>query len=107
MVILLPLTNLKELRSRLGLFSYYWQYIKGFSDITRLMYELTRKKNGKPVTFEWMLARQKAFEAIKAKLATALIIAYLDFNKLFILYTDASGGGVGAVLHQKDNEENK
>src|SRR6266498_2673664 len=107
MVALLPLINLKELRSRLGLFSYYWQYIKGFSDITRLMYELTRKKNGKPVTFEWMLARQKAFEAIKAKLATALIIAYLDFNKLFILYTDASGGGVGAVLHQKDNEENK
>ena len=52
MVILLPLTNLKELRSRLSLFSYYQQYIKGFSDITRPMYELTREENGKPVLFE-------------------------------------------------------
>ena len=33
--------NLKELRSRLGLFSFYQQYIKGFSGITKLMYELT------------------------------------------------------------------
>ncbi len=33
--------NLKELRSRLGLFSFYRQYIKGFSSITKLMYELT------------------------------------------------------------------
>src|SRR6266498_4196774 len=40
MVTMSPLSNLKELRSRLGLFSYYWQYIKGFSDITRPMYEL-------------------------------------------------------------------
>jgi len=45
-------TNLKELRSRLDLFSYYWQYIKGFSDITRPIYELTREENGKPVPFE-------------------------------------------------------
>ncbi len=33
--------NLKELRSRLNLFFFYRQYIKGFSNITRLMYELT------------------------------------------------------------------
>ncbi len=45
-------TNLKELRLRLGLFSYYWQYIKGFSDIMRPMYELTKEENGKPVPFE-------------------------------------------------------
>ena len=51
-VILSPPTNLKELRSRLGLFSYYWQFIKGFSDITRPMYELTREENGKAVPFE-------------------------------------------------------
>ena len=70
MVTLSPLTNLKELRSRLGLFFYYRQYIKGFSDITKPMYELTREENGKAVPFEWTAARQKAFETIKAKLAT-------------------------------------
>ena len=99
MVTLSPLTNLKELRSRLSLFSYYRQYIKGFSDITRPMYELTREENGKAVPFEWTAARQKAFEVIKAKLATAPVVAHLNFDRPFILYTDASGGGVGAILH--------
>src|SRR6266542_5212533 len=70
MVMLSPLTNLKELRSRLGLFSSYRPYIKGFSEITRPMYELTREENGKAVLFEWTADRQKAFEIIKAKLAT-------------------------------------
>src|SRR6266540_1797643 len=43
--------NLKELRSRLGLFSFYHQYIKGFSTITKPMYELTQMENGKYVPF--------------------------------------------------------
>src|SRR6266540_5215455 len=88
MVTLSSLTNLKELRSRLGLFSYYRQYIKGFSEITRPMYELTREENDKAVPFEWTAARQKAFEAIKAKLAIASVVAHFNFNKPFILYTD-------------------
>jgi len=104
MVILSPPTNLKELRSRLSLFSYYWQYIKGFSDITRPMYELTREENGKAMPFEWTAIRQKAFKVIKAKLVTAPVVAHPDFNKPFILYTDTSGGGVGAVLHQKGED---
>ena len=41
--------NLKELKSKLGLFSFYRQYIKGFSNITKLMYELTQIENGKYV----------------------------------------------------------
>src|SRR6266511_3490171 len=61
MVTLSPPTNLKELRLRLGLFSYYQQYIKGFSEITRPMYKLTREENSKAVPFEWTAARQKAF----------------------------------------------
>jgi len=43
--------NLKELRSRLGLFSFYRQYIKGFSSITKPMYKLTQMENGKYVLF--------------------------------------------------------
>ena len=71
------------------------------------MYKLTREENGKPVPFEWMQARQKTFEAIKAKLVMAPVVAYPDFNKSFILYTDAFGGGVGAVLHQKGDDRRK
>ena len=46
-----PPKNLKELRSRLGLFSFYHQYIKGFSSITKPMYELIQMENGKYVPF--------------------------------------------------------
>jgi len=99
MITLLLSTNLKKLRSRLGLFTYYQQYIKGFLNITRPMYKLTREKNSKPMPFEWTLARQKAFEVIKAKLIMILVVAYLNFNKLFILYINISGGVVEAVLH--------
>ena len=68
------------------------------------MYELTREENGKLVLFEWTSDRQKAFEIIKAKLAMASVVAHSNFDKPFILYTDASGGGVGAVLHQKGDD---
>src|SRR6266498_590719 len=70
----------------------------------RPMYKLIREENGKSVPFEWIAARQKAFKMIKAKLAMALIATHPDFNKSFNLYMDASGGGVGVVLHQKGDD---
>jgi len=69
------------------------------------MYELIREENGKPVPFKWTLARQKAFEAIKAKLAIVLVVAHPNFDKLFILYMNASSGGIGVVLYQKGDDE--
>jgi len=51
MVNMEPPKNLKELRSRLSLFSFYWQYIKGFSSITKPMYELTQMENRKYILF--------------------------------------------------------
>jgi len=99
-----PPKNLKELRSRLGLFSFYHQYIKGFSSITTPMYELTQIENGKYVPFVWNEKRQKAFNEIKRKMMMAPIIVHPDFEKLFILYTDASREGIGAVLYQKDDQ---
>src|SRR6266542_4690797 len=84
--------NLKELRSRLGLFSFYQQYIKGFSDIIKPIYELTQMENGKYVSFVWNEKKQKAFDEIKRRMTMAPIIVYPDFEKPFILYTDASGG---------------
>ena len=83
--------NLKELRSRLSLFSFYRQYIKGFSNITKPMYELTQMENGKYVPFVWNDKRQKAFEDIKKRMTMAPIVAHPNFEKPFILYTDALG----------------
>jgi len=69
------------------------------------MYELMREENGKPVLFEWMLARQKTFEAIKAKLIMTLMIVYSDFDKSFILYMDVSDRSVRAILYQKGDDK--
>ena len=68
------------------------------------MYELTREEDSKPVPLEQTSARQKAFEVIKVKLVMAPMVAHPNFDKPFILYTDASGGGVGAILHQKGDD---
>jgi hypothetical protein len=92
-------TNKKELRSALGLFSYYQKFIKNFAQITRPLFDFV-----KDVSYEWTEDQQKAFDYLKSAMVRAPILIHPDFNKPFILYTDASGIGVGAILAQKDDE---
>ncbi len=61
-------------------------------------------ENGKYIPFAWNDKRQKAFDEIKRRMMMAPIVAHSDFKKPFILYTDASGEGIGAVLYQKDDQ---
>jgi len=68
------------------------------------MYELTQMENRKYVPFVWNEKRQKAFDKIKKRMTIASIVAHPDFEKPFILYTNASGEGIGAVLHQKNDQ---
>ena len=89
-------TNVKGVRSVLGLCSYYRRFIKGFSKIAKPLNELLQKNR----KFVWTEAQQKAFETLKTKLIEQPILAYPDFNKEFMLITDASGEGLGAVLSQ-------
>ena len=48
---------------------------------------------------------RKAFDEIKKRMMIAPIVAHPDFEKPFILYTDAFREGIGAVLHQKDDQD--
>ena len=59
----------------------------------------------KETPFEWTDKQQRAFDFLKERLMEAPILQYPDFGKQFILYTDASGTGLGAVLSQKDEEK--
>src|SRR6266540_2112087 len=68
------------------------------------MYELTQMENRKYIPFVWNDRRQKAFNDIKGRMTMAPIVAHPNFEKLFILYTDAFEEGIGAVLHQKDDQ---
>ena len=73
---------------------YYRQYINEYTDVAGLLYDML-KKDGLAV---WGQAQQEAFDIIKNKLATELIRAHFNFNKLFKLYMDALNTGLGVVL---------
>ena len=54
----------------------------------------------KDIPFVWNEKQQRAFEYLKDRLIQAPILEYPDFERPFIIYTDASGTGLGAVLSQ-------
>lgn len=89
-------TNVKELKSFLGLIGYYRRFIENFSKITRCLTNLLKKN----VTFNWTSTQQEAFQTLKNHLMSEKILQYPDFSKPFNLTTDASGYAIGAVLSQ-------
>jgi hypothetical protein len=93
-------TNLTQLRAALGLFSYYRKFIKDFSRMAKPMTLLLRKET----PFLWTNKQQIAFDQLKKRLITAPVLKYPDFEQSFVIFTDASGVGLGAVLSQKDEQ---
>jgi hypothetical protein len=92
--------DLGELRSAMGLFGYYRNYVHNFSTIAAPLYTLFKKD--KP--FIWTQECDEAYKKLKKKMASAPILAKPDFAKPFKLYTDASALGFGAILAQEDQE---
>ena len=91
-------THRREVQQFLGLVSYYRRFIKSFATLAKPLYRLTEKTT----TFKWNEECQKAFDELKTCLITAPILAFPDYCKPFILDTDASDTGIGAVLSQTD-----
>ena len=87
----------QELQRFLGLASYYRKFIRNFASIARPLHRLTEK--GRP--FKWTSECDSAFCKLKQSLTTAPILVYPDFSRPFILDTDASNDGIGAVLSQE------
>ncbi|UYV84885.1 K02A2.6-like, partial [Cordylochernes scorpioides] len=88
--------DLTQLRSFLGLCTYYRRFIPGFSNIARPLHRLT--ESGRP--FVWTPDCQRAMEKLKEMLVAAPILAYPRPGDSFILDTDASNTGIGGVLSQ-------
>ena len=54
--------------------------------------------------FKWYSDQQESFEKLKQALISSPILAYPDYSKPFVLETDASLKGLGAVLSQEDDQ---
>jgi len=92
----------KQVRSFLGLASYYRRFIEGFADIASPLHRLTEKS----APFEWTSQCARAFERLREALISAPILAYPRPGGQYILDTDASAFAVGGVLSQvQDGEE--
>ena len=95
----------KDVRSFLGLASYYRRFIPGFATVAAPMVRLTRKDAGKEVV--WTDECQVAFDTLKDALSQSPVLSYPLREGKFIVSTDASDDGVGAVLEQEQIENGK
>lgn len=94
--------DVHQLRSFLGLCTYYRRFVKDFSYIARPLHRLTESKQ----KFLWTKDCEDAFNQLKEALTSAPILTYPQPDKQFILDTDASNESVGAVLSQEvDGQE--
>lgn len=93
-------TNLKEVQSIMGLCQYYRIFVKDFSKIAKPIHQLTQKDT----IFYWGKDQQEALNILKERLTNHPILQYPDYDKEFILKTDASKIGLGAVLSQLNDK---
>ena len=99
--------TLKELRRFLGFCAYYRRFCPGYAKIAAplhaLVADLANQKRGKTVLIgdAWQDIHESSFSQLKVVLTSAPVLGFADFEKPFILETDASEKGLGAVLSQR------
>ena len=91
-------TDKKSLKSFLGMLGYYRKFVPGYSELAHPLIKLTHEKQ----SFEWGQEQNKNLKILKKLLSEEPILKYPDFDKEFILATDASNVAIGAVLGQLD-----
>ena len=98
-----PPDTYTKVKSFVGLVGHYRHFIKGFAKIAAPLYDLTSgdNKDKKSEHVDLSPEAREAFDCLKGACLQAPILSFPDFNKPFLLETDVSGRGLGAVLSQK------
>ena len=115
-----PPKTVNEVRKLMGFLNYYRRYIENFSRIAKPIYDLVklvddhdtnanpkRKYRNQPPPnqqISWTSAHQSALERLIQCLVSVPVMAYPGPNSPFVLHTDASESGLGAVLYQQQND---
>ena len=92
-----------EIHAFFGLVGHYRQFIKGFTQIAQPLNEHLAGE-GASRKSEWVSLSEnalEAFQALKQACMSTPILAFTDYTKTFLLKTDTSKEGLGAVLSQK------
>ena len=113
-------TTVRELRSFLGLASYYRRFVKGFASIAAPLHKVVgqcsdsskckkggRRSRSTSITAVWSPECDEAFRNLKESLCTAPILGLANYALPFILEVDASNQGLGAVLSQDQDGKRK
>jgi hypothetical protein len=88
--------NVTELRSFMGTANYYRRFVASYSTIAAPLHDLT----GKGTPYVWTAVCQEAFDKLKAELCSTPVLAFPVPGAMYVLDTDASDRGIGAVLSQ-------
>ncbi|UYV78077.1 hypothetical protein LAZ67_16000034, partial [Cordylochernes scorpioides] len=88
--------SITDVRSFIGLCSYYRRFIENFAEKSAPLHEVLKKDN----KFTWNSDQQDAFDSLKKALMSEPVLAYFEEQLPTELHTDASGYGIGAVLVQ-------
>jgi hypothetical protein len=86
----------KEVQRFLGFAGYYRRFVRNFSELARLLHQLTERN----CPFQWTSECAQSFAHLRERLSSPPILAYPRYDRPFILDTDANDYGLGAVLSQ-------
>lgn len=92
-------TSVRALHGFLGLAGYYQKFVRNFDIIAQPLTELLKKD----AIFVWTPAQHQAFTALQSALSSAPVLALPNFQRPFHIDTNASGIGIGVVLHQDNH----
>ena len=91
--------NKTQLRAFLGLTGYYRKFVPNYADIAVCLTDMTKK--GRSEVVKWSDEAEVAFNKLKEMLSSRPVLRLPDFTRQFVIRTDASNVGVGAVLLQR------
>ncbi|GBM61901.1 Retrovirus-related Pol polyprotein from transposon 412 [Araneus ventricosus] len=98
-----PPRTVKQVRRFLGLCSFFYRsLIPGFAELTECLTQLTRKN----VPIQWTPTHQEAFKKLQDVFFTKPFVRLPDWDKPFVLKTDASGQAISSLFYYKSMRTN-